>query len=676
MRGIQLFCLFFVFVPAAPVGSAQELSEEEMTALMQFDNAPRMVHGGQVVARWFDNGTTFWFEDHEGGHFVDPTTREVRALVEEERSAWKPEEQRQQREKSFAPSFKRYAFSHGGDLHVQSVGEVESRNLTGDGEEDVYWQVDVSGWSPDSAKVIGLRMDARKVHHIPIVDYIWPEEKVRKVPYAKSGGSFMQIEVAVFDFETGKKTKVDIGDEEVYVFPVGWREDSSEALFLRMTREAKRLDLLAADPATGKSRVVVSDTRDTFVGGLDFITGGWKNYFTPIEGTGEFFWLSERDGWRHIYRYDLDGRMIGRLTEGSFPVQGVVDVDHECGHVFFMANAEERLYDTHLYRVDFEGKGFKRLTEGTGDHRVQMAPSKRCFLDQHSSVTRPPVTEVRTTDGEFLFTLSRADTSALDEFGWMPGEEFVVKADDGETDLYGILFKPRNFDAQKKYPVIDFIYAGPFTTVVPNTFASPKRLPRQAKTVAQLGFITFIVDCRGTTQRGKAFQDASYGRIGQIEIPDHVATLNQLAADRPFMDLDRVGIYGVSWGGYFSLRGMLTAPDVFHVGVAVAPGDLTESQAINEPYMGLPDKNRKAYAAGSNPNIADQLKGKLLLIHGTADVNAPISTTMRMADALIRSNKFHDQAILPGETHFFGGSGGRYMSLLTLHYFREHLQDR
>jgi dipeptidyl aminopeptidase/acylaminoacyl peptidase len=673
MRGIHIFGLIPLIFAAA---SAQELSEKEMRILMQFDNAPRMIRGGRVAARWFEDGDTFWFEDQEGRHFVDPLAKAVRSLSEEEHSAWKPEEQRQQRDKSFSPSFERYAYSINGDLFVQALGEAEGRNLTGDGEEDVYWQVDVQGWSPDSTKVIGLRIDARGVHHIPIVEYTWPEETVREVPYAKAGGSFMQVEFAVFAFDTGEKTVVDTGTEEAYLFPVGWRQDSSELLFLRLSREAKRLDLMAADPGTGKSRVVLTDTQETFVGGLDFITGGWKEYYTPIEGTDEFLWLSERDGWRHIYRYDLDGRLIGRLTEGPFPVLMVVDVDREQDLVFFKANAEERPYDSHLYRVNLDGEGFKRLTEGTGDHLVQLAPSKRCFLDQHSSVTRPPVTEVRSTEGEHLLTLSEADTTALEAFGWLPGEEFTVKADDGATDLRGILFRPIDFDPQKKYPVIDFIYAGPFTTVVPNTYASPDRLPRHANSMAQLGFITFIVDGRGTTQRGKAFQDASYGRIGEIEIPDHVAALRQLAAERPYMDLDRVGIFGTSWGGYFALRGMLTAPDVFHVGIAVAPGDLTEAQAINEPYMGLPKNNQKGYAAGSNPNVADQLKGKLLLIHGTADVNAPVSTTMRMADALIRSGKMHDMAIIPGANHFFGGSGGMYMSRLVIQYFREHLQGR
>jgi dipeptidyl aminopeptidase/acylaminoacyl peptidase len=286
---------------------------------------------------------------------------------------------------------------------------------------------------------------------------------------------------------------------------------------------------------------------------------------------------------------------------------------------------------------------------------------------------RPPVTELRDAEGELLLTLAEGDISELEAAGWIPPEEFVVKADDGETDLYGILYKPPGFDHAQRYPVIDFIYAGPFTTMVPHSFAPRSYVWLRAMMLAQAGFVTFVVDCRGTTERGKAFQDASYGRIGQIEIPDHVATLRQLAAERPWIDMERAGITGASWGGYFALRGMLTAPDVFRVGVAMAPGDLTESPPINEPYMGLPEDNPEGYAAGSNPALAGKLEGRLLIMHGTADVNAPFSTSMRMAAALIRAGKLHDMAVFPQADHYFQGPNMRYVNECLFSYFKEHL---
>jgi dipeptidyl aminopeptidase/acylaminoacyl peptidase len=660
---------------SAATGERKTLTPAERTRLMVTMRVSTLVSGGQAEANWFEDRTTFWFTAPEGSFFVDPARKEKRKLTSEEKEGWSAERPRSSDGRAYSSAFTRYVVEKEGDLWVHEDGDAEGKRLTEDAEEDVLWSATPEGWSSDETRLLALRTDVRAVHHLPIIDYSHPEESVRNVVYGKSGGSFMSQELAIFDLESGKKIVVDTRpDEDIYVFPIGWRHGESEILFLRLTRNAKRLDLMAADPGTGRSRIVLTETQDTFVGGLDFIISGWRDTFTPLEGTDRFLWLSERDGWRHIYLYSLDGGLVRRLTAGKFPVLRVEGVDLEKGRVFFTANGEKRLYDTNLYRVGLDGSGFKRLTDGVGDHAVQLAPSRESFVDTFSTPTQPPVAVVRNADGELLLTLSEADTSRLESAGWTPPEEFVVKADDGETDLYGVLYKPRDLDPVKKYPVIDVIYAGPFTTTVPRTFASRSFLAMQARAFAQLGFVTFMVDCRGTTERSKAFQDASYGRIGEIEIPDHVATLRQLAADRPYMDLDRVGITGGSWGGYFALRAMLTAPDVFHVGVARAPGDLTESPAINEPYMGLPSENPEGYAAGSNPALAKNLKGRLLIMHGTADENAPFSTTMRMAEALIRAGRLHDLAVFPQADHGFRGMG-LYMNELMIAYVREHLQS-
>jgi len=660
---------------AAATGERKVLSDAERMRLMQFMRASYLVSGGEAQARWFDDGTTFWYTAPDGTFFVDPTTKGKRELESEEKESWSAEKKRSRGGRVYSPTFERYAAVKDGDLWIHEEGASEGRRLTEDAEEDVSWTATPEGWSPDQTRLFALRMDVRAVHHLPIIDYTHPEETVRNVVYGKSGGKFMRQELAVFDLESGEKTVVDTQPhEDIYVFPIGWHPRSGEGRFLRLTRNAKRLDLMAADPETGGSRIVLTEEQDTFVGGLDFVVSAGRDTFTPLEGTDRFLWLSERDGWRHIYLYNLDGTLVRQLTRGEYPVLRVEGVDLEKGRVFFLANGEKRLYDTNLYSVDLDGSGFKRLTDGEGDHTVQLAPSRECFIDTFSTPTRPTASVLRSAEGELLLTLSRADISRLDSIGWTPPEEFVVKADDSTTDLYGVLYKPSDFDPGKKYPVIDFIYAGPFTTVVPRTFVPRSFLATQARSMAQLGFITFIVDCRGTTERSKAFQDASYGRIGQIEILDHVAALRQLAADRPYIDLDRVGVTGASWGGYFALRAMLTAPDVFHVGIARAPGDLTESPPINEPYMGLPEENPEGYAAGSNPALARNLKGRLLIMHGTADVNAPFSTTMRMVAALIRAGKLHDLAVFPQADHYFQGMNGLYMVEMMISYFREHLQ--
>lgn len=384
--------------------------------------------------------------------------------------------------------------------------------------------------------------------------------------------------------------------------------------------------------------------------------------------------MSERDGWEHLYLYSIDGTLIRRLTEGTFPVVKVVAVDEKGGWVYFTAHGDrQRPYDAYLYRVNLAGKDFKRLTEAPGQHEIQFAPSKQFFSDSYSNLDRPPVVELRRADGTLLQTLARANIDALKELGWKPPEEFVVKAADGVTDLYGILYKPYDFDPNKKYPVIERIYAGPQIAYVHRRFTDVGDPNLYA--LAQLGFIVFMVDGRGTPERGKAFQDVGYGNFGRHEIPDHVAALKQVAATRPYMDLSRVGIFGHSWGGYFALRALLLAPDVYHVAIASAPAVDVAFEEYYEPYMGLPQKNKEGYEYGSSLRLAGNLKGKLLLIHGTSDINVPFSHTMKMVETLIRAGKPYDLIVLPEIPHgFITGTSYRYWRDAIRHYFQEHLK--
>jgi len=269
--------------------------------------------------------------------------------------------------------------------------------------------------------------------------------------------------------------------------------------------------------------------------------------------------------------------------------------------------------------------------------------------------------------------LVQATTAPLEAVGYTPPEPFRVKAADGTTDLYGVLYRPVDFDSTKRYPIVDYIYAGPFEAVHQTTYAPATAMHRIAATLAQMGFVVAMLDARGTPGRGKAFQDANYGRIGQIEIPDHVAALRAVARSRPYIDTTRAGIAGHSWGGYFALRGMLTAPDFFKVGYAGAPGDLTEAASINEPNMGLPASNQAGFDAGSNIGRASALRGKLKIMHGTSDVMAPLSTTMRMTQALIDANKTFDLLVMPGQPHGPTGAAGRYYREDVRRFMATHL---
>jgi dipeptidyl aminopeptidase/acylaminoacyl peptidase len=268
-------------------------------------------------------------------------------------------------------------------------------------------------------------------------------------------------------------------------------------------------------------------------------------------------------------------------------------------------------------------------------------------------------------------TLAKSDASGLSAIDWHPPEEFTVKAADGITDLYGVLYRPHDFDPAKRYPVVDNIYNGPQTTWVPRTFANGVGIGAQA--MAQLGFVVFVVDGRGTPERGKAFQDVVYGNFGRNEIPDHVAALRALAKDRPYLDLTRVGVTGGSFGGYMTIRAMLLAPEVYHVGVARAPVvDLYDANV--ERYMGLPQEHRDAYEYGSSLRLAGNLRGKLLLIHGSNDINATFSATMKLVEAFARAGRPYDLIILPEQDHALNGVSAAYSSAATNRYLVEHLK--
>lgn len=563
------------------------------------------------------------------------------------------------------------------DNNIELVDRLtqKTRQLTFDGKDDYPWVITDGCWSKDGKKLLVKRPDGRKVHHLPVVDYSKPEEKVKYSVYAKTGGVIETSELYILDVASGKTLKIDVGSNaQQYAFPIGWRPDNSEVLFMRVDRLGKKLELLAANPNTGASRIILVEESKTFVTGLDFLIDTWKKQVTLLKDNNSFIWLSERDGWRHLYLYDMSGKLMRRLTSGDFPVTEVIRVDDAKGWVYFIANAEKNLYSKNIYRIDLKGKNFRKLTSAQGTHTYsQFSPSGQYFLDTYSSMKEPQSVELRATNGKFIQHLKTADTSRLQKIGFNPPEGFVVKADDGTTDVYGIMYKPYDFDPAKKYPVIELIYAGPFINMVSHRFGPTTGPSVKAQALAQLGYITIIMDTRGTVERSKAFQDAIYGNIGTYEIADRVAAFKQLGEKYPFMDMKRVGIYGHSWGGYFVIHAMLTAPDLYKVGIASGPGELTEGAEINEPYMGMPEGNKAGYELATNTNHAGNLKGKLLFIHGTSDINAPLSTTIRMIDALTKAGKRYDLILLPGEDHFIEGE--RYVNDAIRRYFEENLKN-
>jgi dipeptidyl aminopeptidase/acylaminoacyl peptidase len=539
------------------------------------------------------------------------------------------------------------------------------------------WAVAPNGWSRDRQLVVALRRDVREIHRVPIVDYSSAVERVTYAPYPKTGTPLpveelhiIDVAAAAADPEAGVARPVRLDTRDAYIWFLGWRRTVSEAVVMRMSRTGKRLDLHAIQ-AGGATRLLAFDERpDTFVAALDFTTADWPQQVTPLPDESGFLWMSERDGWRHVYHYGYDGALKKQVTSGAFPVHRVLHVDSARRQIYVLASGDaSRPYDRHVYRVGLDGTGFTALTSAPGQHAPVFSPSGDFFIDAYSSLAQPHTVELRRADGTLIKTLGQATTAP----DYTPPEPFRVKADDGTTDVYGVLYRPKDFDATKRYPVVDYIYAGPFIAVHQTTYAITSSMQGIPASLAQMGFVVVVLDARGTPGRGKAFQDANYGRIGQIEIPDHVAAIRELARSRPYMDTARAGIVGHSWGGYFALRGMLTAPDFFKVGYAGAPGDLTEAASINEPNMGLLASNQAGYEAGSNIGKASALRGKLKIMHGTSDVMAPLSTTMRMVQALIAANKTVDLLIMPGQPHGPAGAAGRYYREDVRRFMATHL---
>jgi len=711
-------------------------AEARLALYRKAQEFPDLVRGGTVEPHWLPDGTGFWYEVDGGGgegaenviYRVDPATgaKERLGAPPDEEPGPEPRVIRPSLFPGFppvrevpSPDGRWFLTERDSDLWLRAAdpgdgqdvkqGEDGLRRLTDDGTADFHWKVVQDElwmralWSPDGGRVLAIKEDRRGVDREPVVHWLERTPTVEWVPLPKSGRPLARTELWVIEVATGDRVRIALGEEDVYQAPVGWlparpgtpdaEAAPSEIFLLTAERDFGAVRLLAADPATGAVRTVIEERSPTFVKNLS-IAPGWEEIATLLpagvpagEAAARIVWQSERDGWDHLYLYDLEGKLLRRLTapespERPWPVLRVVAVDEAPGWVYFTAHAEPgRPYDTHLYRVGLDGGGVSRLTEAPGEHDVQLSPSRQVFLDTHSTLDRPPRTELRRADGGLIAVLEEADVSALGPLGFRPPKPFVVKAADGVTDLHGVLYLPWWLDPETApdgaLPIVEDLYAGPFRVHHQRRFVTGSAWRgTYPQALAQLGFAVVSLDGRGTPERGKAFQDHIWRRFGQVEIPDHAAALRNLAAGRPYLDLDRVGAFGGSWGAYMTVRALLTAPDLYKAGVA-ANGvyDFVDHGATGlEGYLGLPEDNPEGYAAGSSLTLVDRLEGQLLLMHGTADVNATFSATMKLVDALARAGKPYNLIVLPDQSHHYEGYALEYRKEAIRRHFQEHLQ--
>jgi dipeptidyl-peptidase 4 len=595
-------------------------------------------------------------------------------------------------EEGISPDKKWFAYVKDHNLYLRDTSTGTSVELTTDGvpgydyatplpslrlyveqgTEDVHQPASVF-WSPDSSKLITFRIDSRNSGRFTSIQFVPPgrlRPRAYRVVYPLPGEMLATAEPIIFHIQPQKRIDVKTPPIEL-PFQDGpgfdWSPDSRTIRYDYDERGYKAKEIRTIDPETGEQKVIL---RESAMDGK-YVDPG-ETFFRFDDATGEILLASERDGWNHLYLYSKTGELENQVTKGDWVVRQIEYVDEKNRKVYFLAGGREKGEDpylTHLYSVGFDGKGLALLTPENANHAVSVSPDGAYFVDNYSRVDLPAESALRRTkDGSQIRTLEKTDVSAIQNAGWKFPEPFEGKAADGTTDLYGLIWKPSNFDASKKYPIIEQVYTGPQGFFVPKTFGATLRL----QNVAELGFVIVMVDGRGTTGRSRAFHWFSYHNLGG-SFEDHVAMIKQMGAKFPYMDINRVGIYGTSAGGYGAAHAILMYPDFYKVCVSIS-GDhdpRLDKAWWNEAYQGWPVG--EDYANQSNVTIADHLKGHLLLEHGDIDDNVHPVETMRLADALMSANKNFDMLLVPNMYHGESGVHAPYLVRRRWDYFVQYL---
>lgn len=601
------------------------------------------------------------------------------------------------RTESVSPDGKRAAFIRSYNLWVRDVATGREMQLTTDGQKDFGYATDNAGWvksdrpvlvwSPDSRKIATFQQDERGVGEMYLVNTKVGHPQLQAWKYPLPGDSLIaMIQRVVIDVDTPRVVRFQMppdphrstlcdhvvcrGSEWA---DVQWYPDGSHIAFVSTSRDHKHEVFRVADVANGSVRDVFREDVAT-----QYESGNGMVNWRALPASNEVIWFSERDDWGQLYLYDLTtGQLKSKITSGEGNVAQLRRIDEKSRTLWFVGNAKERgrdPYFRHFYKIGMDGKGLTLLTPENADHEIALAPSGQYFIDAYSTPEVPPVTVVRDLNGKSVVRLETADITGLRAIGWKPPMPITVKARDGKTDLYGLMYVPTNLDRAKKYPIVNHIYPGPQTGSVGGRSFSPARGDAQA--LAELGFIVVEIDGMGTPWRSKSFHDAYFGRMGDNTLPDQVAGMKELARRYPWIDLNRAGIYGHSGGGFAAADAMFRYPDFFKVGISEAGNhDQREYEDDwGERYQGLLARTQDSsdnYAPEANQLLAKNLKGKLLLAHGTMDDNVPPYNTLLVVNELIKANKDFDLILLPNRTHGFGNEP--YMIRRRWDYFVKNL---
>ncbi|MFL6374048.1 MAG: DPP IV N-terminal domain-containing protein [Pyrinomonadaceae bacterium] len=601
-----------------------------------------------------------------------------------------------------APDGTKAAFIRDYNLWIKDTATGKETRLTTDGVKDFGYATDNAGWthsgralvswSPDSKKIATFQDDERNVSDVYLVPVTVGAPKLETWKSALPGDpNVPMISRVVIDVDSAKVTRLQVAPDphrssdcddiscdgtwsDVY-----WGPDSKTLAFLSTTRDHKDEKLRVADATTGAVRDVYEESTKT-----QFESGQGGVSWRYLPASNEFIWFTERDGWGHLYLYDLaTGKLKNQITKGDWAVWNVIRVDEQNRVVYGLAGGHDKgvnPYFGQMFRVNFDGSGFQMLTPEAANHNVTFSPDGKYFVDNFSTPDTATTAVLRDTTGKLVITLEKGDVSRLKTAGWQPPVQFVTKAHDGVTYLYGLLYLPTKLDKNKKYPIIDNIYPGPQGGAINSGGPggrnfSPSRGDNEA--LAELGFVVMQLDGMCNPLRSKAFHDSCYGNMADNTLEDQIAGIKQLAQQYPFIDTDRVGIWGHSGGGFATAAAMFRFPDFFKVGISESGNHDNRNYEDDwgERYIGLLTKDlsgKSNYEDQANENFAKNLKGHLMLAHGTMDDNVPPSNTYLVVDALIKANKDFDLVMIPNAHHGYAAAGP-YMMRRRWDYFVRYL---
>ena len=588
------------------------------------------------------------------------------------------EEYRAGRNEVLSPDGTKAAFIKDDNLWVKDLATGKETQLTIDGVKNFGYATDNAGWkhsdaailrwSPDSKKIATFQQDERRAGDMYLVttNVGHPTLKAWKYPLPGDTNVIM-IERVIIDVDNAKVIRLqippdfhrgtlsdDISSSGTFD-DVDWNLNDNELAFVSTSRDHKQEKFRIADANTGAVREVFEETVPT-----QYESGQGTINWRYLPRTHEIIWYSERDNWGHLYLYDSKtGKLKNQITKGDFVVTQLLKVDEQKRQLYFLADGREagNPYFTHFYRIDFDGKNLTLLTPEKGNHEINLSPSQKYFIDSYSQPDVPGVIVLRDLNGKLISTLEKTDVSRLMATGWKPPKPIIVKAHDGTTDLYGLMFTPTDLDPNKKYPVIDYIYPGPQGGSVGSWSFVASRGDHQS--LAELGFVVVLIEGTSNPLRSKSFHDMNYGHMSENTLSDQVAGIRQLAEKYSYIDINRVGIWGHSGGGFATAAAMFRYPDFFKVGISESGNHDNRNYEDDwgERYIGLlktgPD-GVSNYEPQANEIYAKDLKGKLLLAHGLMDDNVPPSNTLLVVEALEKANKDFDLIVFPNSRHGYG----------------------